>query len=229
MTMALSFFDQFMSPNFLGIPLIAVAIALPWTLYPTPSTRWLSNRLLTLQNWSINRFTQQLLLPLNQEGHKWAALLASLMIFLLSLNMLGLLPYTFTPTTQLSLNLGLAVPLWLATVIIGMRNRPTHSLGHLLPEGTPSLLIPILIVIETISLLIRPIALGVRLTANLTAGHLLIQLIATASFVLLPLMPTVAILTTILLFLLTLLEVAVAMIQAYVFVLLLSLYLQENV
>nr|URA11564.1 ATP synthase subunit 6 [Lates calcarifer] len=227
--MALSFFDQFMSPNFLGIPLIAVAIALPWTLYPTPSTRWLSNRLLTLQNWSINRFTQQLLLPLNQEGHKWAALLASLMIFLLSLNMLGLLPYTFTPTTQLSLNLGLAVPLWLATVIIGMRNRPTHSLGHLLPEGTPSLLIPILIVIETISLLIRPIALGVRLTANLTAGHLLIQLIATASFVLLPLMPTVAILTTILLFLLTLLEVAVAMIQAYVFVLLLSLYLQENV
>nr|URA11548.1 ATP synthase subunit 6 [Lates calcarifer]URA11550.1 ATP synthase subunit 6 [Lates calcarifer]URA11556.1 ATP synthase subunit 6 [Lates calcarifer]URA11558.1 ATP synthase subunit 6 [Lates calcarifer]URA11560.1 ATP synthase subunit 6 [Lates calcarifer] len=227
--MALSFFDQFMSPNFLGIPLIAVAIALPWTLYPTPSTRWLSNRLLTLQNWSINRFTQQLLLPLNQEGHKWAALLASLMIFLLSLNMLGLLPYTFTPTTQLSLNLGLAVPLWLATVIIGMRNRPTHSLGHLLPEGTPSLLIPILIVIETISLLIRPIALGVRLTANLTAGHLLIQLIATASFVLLPLMPTVAILTTVLLFLLTLLEVAVAMIQAYVFVLLLSLYLQENV
>nr|URA11552.1 ATP synthase subunit 6 [Lates calcarifer] len=227
--MALSFFDQFMSPNFLGIPLIAVAIALPWTLYPTPSTRWLSNRLLTLQNWSINRFTQQLLLPLNQEGHKWAALLASLMIFLLSLNMLGLLPYTFTPTTQLSLNLGLAVPLWLATVIIGMRNRPTHSLGHLLPEGTPSLLIPILIVIETISLLIRPIALGVRLTANLTAGHLLIQLIATASFVLLPLMPTVAVLTTVLLFLLTLLEVAVAMIQAYVFVLLLSLYLQENV
>nr|URA11554.1 ATP synthase subunit 6 [Lates calcarifer] len=227
--MALSFFDQFMSPNFLGIPLIAVAIALPWTLYPTPSTRWLSNRLLTLQNWSINRFTQQLLLPLNQEGHKWAALLASLMIFLLSLNMLGLLPYTFTPTTQLSLNLGLAVPLWLATVIIGMRNRPTHSLGHLLPEGTPSLLIPILIVIETISLLIRPIALGVRLTANLTAGHLLIQLIATASFVLLPLMPTVAVLTTVLLFLLTLLEVAVAMIQAYVFVLLLSPYLQENV
>ncbi|KAK2873264.1 hypothetical protein Q8A73_024533 [Channa argus] len=95
--------------------------------------------------------------------------------------------------------------------------------------GTPTLLIPVLIIIETISLFIRPLALGVRLTANLTAGHLLIQLIATAAFVLLPLMPTVAILTATLLFLLTLLEVAVAMIQAYVFVLLLSLYLQENV
>ncbi|OSI97818.1 ATP synthase F0 subunit A [Bradyrhizobium canariense] len=151
------------------------------------------------------------------------------MLFLITLNILGLLPYTFTPTTQLSLNMAFAAPLWLATVIIGLRNQPTHALGHLLPEGTPTLLIPVLIIIETISLFIRPLALGVRLTANLTAGHLLIQLIATAAFVLLPLIPTVAILTAVLLFLLTLLEVAVAIIQAYVFVLLLSLYLQENV
>nr|YP_010451207.1 ATP synthase F0 subunit 6 [Hippocampus algiricus]UTV00988.1 ATP synthase F0 subunit 6 [Hippocampus algiricus] len=227
--MTLSFFDQFISPMFLGIPLMALAIMIPWIVFPTPSSRWMNNRVLTLQNWFINLFTKQLLLPLNTTGHKWALIFASLMIFLISLNMLGLLPYTFTPTTQLSLNMGLAVPLWLATVIIGMRNQPTHSLGHLLPEGTPVPLIPVLIVIETISLFIRPIALGVRLTANLTAGHLLIQLIATAAFVLMPLMPTVALLTTILLFLLTLLEVAVAMIQAYVFVLLLSLYLQENV
>nr|AHM93822.1 ATPase 6 [Oxyeleotris selheimi] len=227
--MTLSFFDQFMSPSYLGIPLIALALLLPWLLFPTPSSRWLNNRLLTLQAWFVNRFTSQLFMPLNQEGHKWALALTSLMLFLISLNMLGLLPYTFTPTTQLSMNMGFAVPLWLATVLIGMRNQPTAALGHLLPEGTPTPLIPVLIIIETISLFIRPLALGVRLTANLTAGHLLIQLIATAAFVLLPLMPTVAILTTALLFLLTLLEVAVAMIQAYVFVLLLSLYLQENV
>nr|AMB62838.1 ATP synthase F0 subunit 6 [Hephaestus jenkinsi] len=227
--MTLSFFDQFMSPSLLGIPLMALALTLPWTLFPAPTPRWLHNRMLALQNWFISRFAQELLLPLSPAGHKWAMLFTSLMLYLISLNMLGLLPYTFTPTTQLSLNLGLAVPLWLATVIIGMRNQPTIALGHLLPEGTPTLLIPVLIIIETISLLIRPIALGVRLTANLTAGHLLIQLIATAAFVLLPLMPAVAILTGTLLFLLTLLEVAVAMIQAYVFVLLLSLYLQENV
>nr|AOS51639.1 ATP synthase F0 subunit 6 [Istiblennius edentulus]AOS51641.1 ATP synthase F0 subunit 6 [Istiblennius edentulus]AOS51643.1 ATP synthase F0 subunit 6 [Istiblennius edentulus]AOS51645.1 ATP synthase F0 subunit 6 [Istiblennius edentulus] len=227
--MMLNFFDQFMSPTLLGVPLILIALTIPWTLYPQPTARWLNNRLLTIQGWFINRFTQQIFLPLGAAGHKWALMLTSLMLFLITLNMLGLLPYTFTPTTQLSLNMALAVPLWLATVIVGMRNQPTHALGHMLPEGTPTLLIPILIVIETISLFIRPLALGVRLTANLTAGHLLIQLIATAAFVLLPLMPTVALLTTALLFLLTLLEVAVAMIQAYVFVLLLSLYLQENV
>nr|BAM75023.1 ATPase subunits 6 [Myctophum orientale] len=227
--MTLSMFDQFASPSLYGIPLIALALTLPWTLYPSASNRWLTNRLLTLQNWFINRFTQQLLLPLNLGGHKWAALFASLMIFLITLNLLGLLPYTFTPTTQLSLNLGLAVPLWAATVIIGMRNQPTHALGHLLPEGTPTPLIPVLIIIETISLFIRPMALGVRLTANLTAGHLLILLIAKGAFVLLSTMPAIAILTSVVLLLLTLLEVAVAMIQAYVFVLLLSLYLQENV
>nr|ATI25110.1 ATP synthase F0 subunit 6 [Erromyzon kalotaenia]ATI25123.1 ATP synthase F0 subunit 6 [Erromyzon kalotaenia] len=227
--MAMSFFDQFASPFYLGVPLIAIAIALPWVLFPSPSSRWLNNRLITTQGWLINRFTNQLMLPLNVGGHKWALMLAALMVFLITINMLGLLPYTFTPTTQLSLNMGLAVPLWLATVIIGMRNQPTVALGHLLPEGTPIPLIPVLIIIETISLFIRPLALGVRLTANLTAGHLLIQLIATAVFVLLPMMPTVAILTAAVLFLLTLLEVAVAMIQAYVFVLLLSLYLQENV
>nr|YP_009515469.1 ATP synthase F0 subunit 6 [Cheilopogon spilonotopterus]AYB71419.1 ATP synthase F0 subunit 6 [Cheilopogon spilonotopterus]WNH18206.1 ATP synthase F0 subunit 6 [Cheilopogon spilonotopterus] len=227
--MMVNFFDQFMSPVFLGIPLIALALSLPWTLFPRPSARWLHNRTLTLQSWFMNRFTQQIFLPIPTLGHRWALILMSLMIFLLTLNMLGLLPYTFTPTTQLSMNMAIATPLWLATVITGMRNQPTHALGHLLPEGTPTLLIPILIIIETISLFIRPIALGVRLTANLTAGHLLIQLIATAAFQLLPIMPAVALSTTVLLFLLTLLEVAVAMIQAYVFVLLLSLYLQENV
>nr|ABO38969.1 ATPase subunit 6 [Sciades herzbergii] len=227
--MALNLFDQFMSPTHLGIPLIAISLTLPWILVPSPTSRYLNNRLISIQSWFIKTFTQQLLTPLNPGGHKWAMILASLMIFILTLNMLGLLPYTFTPTTQLSLNMGLAVPLWLATIIIGMRNQPTAALGHLLPEGTPTPLIPVLIIIETISLFIRPLALGVRLTANLTAGHLLIQLISTATITLMPLMTTVAALTAILLVLLTLLEIAVAFIQAYVFVLLLSLYLQENV
>nr|ACV95888.1 ATP synthase subunit 6 [Macrodon mordax] len=227
--MAVSLFDQFMSPTYMGIPLLALALTLPWILFPAPSARWLNNRLLTAQGWFINRFTQQILLPLNLRGHSWALILTSLMVFLITLNILGLLPYTFTPTTQLSLNLGLAVPLWLATVLIGVRNKPTAALGHLLPEGTPTPLIPILIIIEAISLLIRPLALGVRLTANLTAGHLLMQLTSTAAFVLTPIMPPAAILTAALLLMLTLLEIAVAIIQAYVFVLLLSLYLQESI
>nr|ADZ74272.1 ATP synthase F0 subunit 6 [Karsenia koreana] len=227
--MNLSFFDQFMSPTLMGLPLIILSLTIPWLLIPNSTNQLFGNRLFFLQLWFLYDLTKQLFSPLNPKGHKWSLLLTSLMMFLLSVNLLGLFPYTFTPTTQLSMNLGLALPLWLATVLIGLRNQPTSTLGHLLPEGTPTLLIPILIMIETISLFIRPLALGVRLTANLTAGHLLIQLISTAVFVLLPLMPVVATMTAMILLLLTLLEIAVAMIQAYVFVLLLSLYLQENV
>nr|YP_009990927.1 ATP synthase F0 subunit 6 [Psilopogon haemacephalus]QNN84293.1 ATP synthase F0 subunit 6 [Psilopogon haemacephalus] len=227
--MNLSFFDQFTSPCLLGIPLILLSMLFPALLFPSPGNRWITNRLSTLQSWSIHLITKQLMSSMNKKGHKWALILTSLMILLLSINLLGLLPYTFTPTTQLSMNMALAFPLWLATLLTGLRNQPSASLGHLLPEGTPTLLIPALILIETTSLFIRPLALGVRLTANLTAGHLLIQLISTATSVLLPIMPTISILTALILFLLTILEVAVAMIQAYVFVLLLSLYLQENI
>nr|AQS27703.1 ATP6 [Campethera punctuligera]AQS27705.1 ATP6 [Campethera punctuligera] len=227
--MNLSFFDQFTSPCLLGVPLVLLSMLFPTLLLPSPGNRWITNRLSTLQSWSIDLITKQLLTPLNKNGHKWALIFTSLMILLLSINLLGLLPYTFTPTTQLSMNMALAFPLWLATLLTGLRNQPSASLGHLLPEGTPTPLIPALILIETTSLLIRPLALGVRLTANLTAGHLLIQLISTATTALLSIMPAISILTTIILLLLTILEVAVAMIQAYVFVLLLSLYLQENI
>nr|AFD94211.1 ATPase 6 [Tchagra australis] len=227
--MNLSFFDQFSSPSLLGIPLILIAMTFPALMIPSPNNRWIPSRLSTLQSWLINLVTKQLMSPLNKKGHKWALILTSLMMFLLLTNLLGLLPYTFTPTTQLSMNLALAFPLWLATLLTGLRNQPSISLGHLLPEGTPTPLIPALIMIETISLLIRPLALGVRLTANLTAGHLLIQLISTATVALLSTMPMVSMLTLLVLFLLTILEMAVAMIQAYVFVLLLSLYLQENI
>nr|QNS38443.1 ATP synthase F0 subunit 6 [Chordeiles acutipennis] len=227
--MNLSFFDQFMSPCFLGIPLILLAMLFPALLLPSPNNRWITNRLSTLQSWLLHLITKQLMIPLDKKGHKWALILTSLMILLLLINLLGLLPYTFTPTTQLSMNMALAFPLWFATLLTGLRNQPSISLGHLLPEGTPTPLIPALILIETTSLLIRPLALGVRLTANLTAGHLLIQLISTATAALLLIMPSVSILTTLVLLLLTILEVAVAMIQAYVFVLLLSLYLQENI
>nr|AVP25689.1 ATP synthase subunit 6 [Xenorhina sp. TNHC-GDC 31177] len=224
--MTMNLFNQFNSPSIMQIPLIFIAILMPWIMFSSPSNRWLSNRLISLQSSFLKTFVKQTFTPINIAGHNWTFLLTSTMIFILGANMLGLLPYTFTPTTQLSMNLGIAVPLWLATIIIGLRNQITKSLGHILPEGTPTPLIPVLIIIETISILIRPLALGVRLTANLTAGHLLIQLISMATVT--TTHPIIMLLTFSSLILLTILEIAVAMIQAYVFVLLLSLYLQEN-
>nr|BCO16573.1 ATPase subunit 6 [Haemodracon trachyrhinus] len=225
--MTMNLFDQFASPKILYIPLILMAMLLPAILLPKQD-RLLPNRLTTLYLQAITTCTKHLMTPMNKTGHCWALPLLTILYFILMSNLLGLLPYTFTPTTQLSLNMALAFPLWLITILIGLRNQPTTTLAHLLPMSTPTLLIPILIVIETISLLIRPLALAVRLTANLTAGHLLLTLISTATMTLLPTMPLTSFTTALLLTLLTGLELAVAMIQAYVFVLLLSLYLQEN-
>nr|UBD07373.1 ATP synthase F0 subunit 6 [Synapturanus sp. MZUSP 159223] len=225
--MTLNLFDQFSSPSLMAIPLIYIAMLAPWLLFPTPSNRWLQNRLLTSQKWLIKRFLKEILPPINTHAHKWAFPLTSLLLLLTGMNLLGLLPYTFTPTTQLSMNLAIAFPMWLATIIIGMMNQPSLSLAHLLPEGTPTPLILPLIIIETISLLIRPLTLAVRLTANMTAGHLLIQLASLASLALIS-SPLTSPLMLSALLLLTILEIAVAIIQAYVFVLLLGLYLQEN-
>nr|YP_010937970.1 ATP synthase F0 subunit 6 [Pegasus sinensis]WKY95825.1 ATP synthase F0 subunit 6 [Pegasus sinensis] len=225
--MTVNLFEQFSSPSLLGIPLIVLAFLAPASLFPSLPNRWIQGRLIALQSWSINQFTQQLLTPLNMAGHKWALMFACLGAYLVTLNLLGLLPFTFTPTTQLSVSLGIALPLWLSTVIIGMRNQPTHALAHFLPEGTPPALVPILIIIETISLFIRPLALGVRMTANLTAGHLLMNLVASGAFFIFPHSMLAGATISIFLLMLSGLEVAVAMIQAYVFVLLLSLYLQE--
>nr|WDD39350.1 ATP synthase F0 subunit 6 [Oreolalax omeimontis] len=227
--MSLNLFDQFASPKFMGIPLFSVAVLMPTLLLTRPSPRLTSDRLFTAQTWLFINLTKQLFSEVKLIGYKWALLFVSLLVYILSMNLLGLLPHTFTPTTQLSVNMSFAIPFWLATVILGMRNQPTKSMAHLLPEGTPTLLIPTLIMIETISLFIRPLALGVRLTANLTAGHLLIQLIASAAFALASMTLSISIITALILFMLTMLEIAVAVIQAYVFVLLLSLYLQENI
>nr|WNV65798.1 ATP synthase F0 subunit 6 [Boulenophrys boettgeri] len=226
--MSLSLFDQFSTPVMLGLPLIVIAMLVPSFFLLPLSHRWLCNLMVLLQAYSLANGTKQIFTPINEGGHKWALILMTLITYLLTLNLLGLLPYTFTPTTQLSMNMAFAVPLWLATVILGLRNQPSASLAHFLPIGTPALLIPVMILIESISLIIRPLALGVRLTANLTAGHLLIQLVSMAALALITTSLTTTVLITSLLYLLTLLEVAVAMIQAYVFVLLISLYLQEN-
>nr|AVY52075.1 ATP synthase F0 subunit 6 [Oreolalax rhodostigmatus] len=227
--MNLNLFDQFASPMFMGIPLLVVALIIPTLMLSRSSTQMINGRLFTAMSWLLINLIKQLFSQIKHSGHKWALLFTSLIVYLLSMNLLGLLPHTFTPTTQLSMNMSFAVPFWLATVILGLRKQPTKSMAHLLPEGTPPLLIPPLIMIETISLFIRPLALGVRLTANLTAGHLLIQLIASAAFTLFSMAPLMSIITTSVLLLLTTLEIAVAMIQAYVFVLLLTLYLQENI
>lgn len=220
-------FTSFIAPTLLSLPAVVPIILFPTLLFPT-SKHLVNNRLVTIQQNLTQLALKQIIIIHNTKGQTWSLILISLIIFITTTNLLGLLPHSFTPTAQLSMNLAMAIPLWAGTVITGLRFKTKNSLAHFLPQGTPTLLIPILVIIETISLFIQPVALAVRLTANITAGHLLIHLIGSAVLTLSTINFLATSLTFVLLLLLTILEIAVALIQAYVFTLLVSLYLHDN-
>nr|YP_009550267.1 ATP synthase F0 subunit 6 [Nycticebus coucang insularis]QAA10666.1 ATP synthase F0 subunit 6 [Nycticebus coucang insularis] len=220
-------FASFITPTMAGLPIVIFIVMFPYIMISAP-TRLINNRMTSMQQWLIQLILKQLMVTHNTKGRTWSLMLISLIIFIGSTNLLGLLPHTFTPTTQLSMNLAMAIPLWAATVITGFRHKTKASLAHFLPQGTPPLLIPMLVLIETISLLIQPMALAVRLTANITAGHLLMHLIGGATLAISSISSVAASITFIILILLSILEFAVALIQAYVFTLLVSLYLHDN-
>nr|NP_073278.1 ATP synthase F0 subunit 6 [Myxine glutinosa]O63912.1 RecName: Full=ATP synthase subunit a; AltName: Full=F-ATPase protein 6 [Myxine glutinosa]QNH82460.1 ATP synthase F0 subunit 6 [Myxine glutinosa]CAA75479.1 ATPase 6 [Myxine glutinosa]CAC20654.1 ATPase subunit 6 [Myxine glutinosa] len=226
--MMMSLFNTFESPYFLGFPLmIFIAILISLTMFIPDNNLLIKNQSSMLASTFLKTMTKEIFSPIKKSGHSWALLLMTTLMFIFLNNITGLLPYTFTVTSQLSLNMAMAIPLWLGTIIMGATSQPSHSLAHLLPEGTPMTLAPFLIVIESISIIIRPLALGVRLTANITAGHLLIHLVSLALINLTKSLPLLF-LTFSVFILLLILELAVSFIQAYVFVMLVSLYLEEN-
>jgi len=148
-----------------------------------------------------------------------------LFLLLVFNNFLGLFPFIFTGTSHIVINFSLSLPLWFAFILLGWVNYTNSIFAHLVPQGTPSALISFIVVIETVSNTIRPGTLAVRLSANMIAGHLLLTLLGnqTAAASSLPLL--VLLITQIALLVL---ESAVAIIQAYVFIVLTSLYLRES-
>nr|YP_010491830.1 ATP synthase F0 subunit 6 [Dinothenarus chrysocomus]UWM92616.1 ATP synthase F0 subunit 6 [Dinothenarus chrysocomus] len=148
----------------------------------------------------------------------------SLFSFIMFNNLLGLFPYIFTSTSHLILTLGLALPLWMSFMIYGWTNNTMHMFAHLVPQGTPPVLMPFMVCIETISNIIRPGTLAVRLAANMIAGHLLMTLLGNTGPSMSMIMINILILIQLLLLIL---ESAVAIIQSYVFAILSTLYSSE--
>jgi len=148
----------------------------------------------------------------------------SLFTLILFNNFLGLFPYIFTSTSHITLTLTLALPLWLSFIFYGWINNSKHMFAHLVPQGTPSVLMPFIVLIETIRNIIRPGTLAVRLSANIIAGHLLLTLLGNTGNSISSFIISILILTQLLLLSL---ESAVAIIQSYVFTILRTLYSRE--
>nr|YP_010309760.1 ATP synthase F0 subunit 6 [Lagorina sericea]UMR54877.1 ATP synthase F0 subunit 6 [Lagorina sericea] len=162
------------------------------------------------------------LLGPNSKGS--TLMFVSLFAFILINNFLGLFPYIFTSTSHMVLTLGLALPLWLTFMLFGWINHTIHMFAHLVPQGTPPILMPFMVCIETISNVIRPGTLAIRLSANMIAGHLLMTLLGNTGPTLSIMMINILIIIQLLLLLL---ESAVSIIQSYVFAVLSTLYSSE--
>ncbi len=162
---------------------------------------------------------------IGDKGRKFFPLIFTLFTFLLFGNMLGMLPYSFTFTSHIIVTFVLAMFVFLLVTLLGIFIHGFKFFGLFVPKGVPMIMLPLMIPIEIISYLSRPISLSVRLFANMMAGHTMLKIFAgfivpLGIFGIAPLMVDVA---------LTALEVLIAFLQAYVFTILTCLYLNESI
>nr|AGO28069.1 ATP synthase F0 subunit 6 [Opistoplatys sp. HL-2013] len=220
MTNLFSTFDPstsiYFSMNWMSIMIIL--LMMPFMFWIIPS------RYMILLYNTYNKLYQEFNMLLPKKSWGFPLIFISIFTFILFNNLMGLLPYIFTSSSHLMFTLTLSLPLWLTLMFFGWINQTQHMLAHLIPEGSPNLLTPFMACIETISNMIRPGSLAVRLAANMIAGHLLMCLLGnnmlTISNIMIPLIMMIQM--SLMMF-----EMAVAIIQAYVFSVLSTLYTSE--
>nr|WRO45277.1 ATP synthase F0 subunit 6 [Otomantis scutigera] len=223
MTNLFSVFDP--SSNILNLSINWLSTFIGILLVPT-SLWMIPSRSIILWNLIIKKLHEEFKLLIGKKKINKGSTFIFISIFSIILynNFMGLFPYIFTSTSHMVMTLSLALPMWLSFMFFGWINNTNYMFAHLVPQGTPGMLMPFMVCIETISNIIRPGTLAIRLAANMIAGHLLMTLLGnTGSTMMLSLLP-VLIFTQILL--LTL-ESAVAIIQSYVFAVLSTLYSSE--
>ena len=209
-----------------GVAMLAATIAI--TLFMTLSMR---GRALVPGRWqSLAGLTYEFIGNMvrdnvGKEGRPYFPFVLSLFMFILFGNLLGLLPYSFTFTSHIIVTFAMALMVFLGVTVIGIIRHGFHFFSFFMPKGVPAVMLPLMIPIEVVSYLSRPVSLSIRLFANMMAGHTMMKVFAGFVFSLglfgfAPLAVDVA---------LTAFEVMVAFLQAYVFTVLTCLYLNDTI
>jgi ATP synthase subunit 6 len=214
------------------------------TLFPSNSIFLMINTLiiLTIQSsfWVINTRSSTFKSPIKDtiftqltrtSGIQLKGLstpLSAIFFLLIIVNLIGLIPYTFRTSRHLIFTLTLGLPIWIRLIISRFSHNPKKSTAHFLPDGAPDWLNPFLVLIETTRVIVRPLTLSFRLAANISAGHIVLRLIGIycASAWFSSLARTILLTLTAVGYILF--EVAICLIQAYIFCLLLSLYSDDH-
>nr|UOX27623.1 ATP synthase F0 subunit 6 [Nippolachnus piri] len=202
-----------MNTNFNWISTILTLILMPNFMWITP------NRIKILMTKTFNMLNNEMLMLHKKNNIKSPSFMfISLFIFIFLNNFMSLFPYIFSSSSHMVFSLTMAIPFWLFFILSSIYNQPKNMIAHLIPLNTPMMLAPLMTIIETMSIFIRPLSLSIRLTANMIAGHLLMTLLNFNSFMILIL--------TMQMFMM-MFEMSVAIIQSYVFSILSSLYSSE--
>lgn len=205
---------------------VAVALVIGLLVRAGSSRQLVPTRLQSLAEILVEFIRGMIRETMGQEGMRFFPLISSLFFFILFCNLLGLIPGSFTVTSQLVVTGVFAVGVYTLSVVVGFRLHGIRFLGILVPPGTPGWLIPLMIPIELISHLARPLSLSVRLFANMTAGHVILSVLfglTIAGGLLIGWLPfafTVALYA---------LELGIAFIQAYIFTILTCVYLGDAI
>nr|YP_010878938.1 ATP synthase F0 subunit 6 [Batracomorphus cornutus]WHE42590.1 ATP synthase F0 subunit 6 [Batracomorphus cornutus] len=195
------------------------------------SMNWISTLLFLLilpkKFWKKNNTQETILnylfkfmnseMKMNTKYKSIKILLISMMILILINNLMGLLPYVFTSSSHMVFSLSLSIPMWISYMMFGWKKNTKLMLTNMLPKNTPKMIMPLMILIELTSNLIRPYSLAIRLSANMIAGHLLFSLLGEKNMLMFMI---------VMLFMMVF-ELAVSMIQSYVFMTLMTLYSSE--
>nr|YP_010983066.1 ATP synthase F0 subunit 6 [Rhipicephalus pumilio]WOH23050.1 ATP synthase F0 subunit 6 [Rhipicephalus pumilio] len=215
-----SIFDPSTSSNF-NLNWLSLFI---WMMI-LPFSFWASSSLFLI-SWKslLKKFFQEISNNIKLSKMKNCLIISSIFIFILLSNVLGLFPYVFTSSSHLIFTMFFAFPFWLTFILFSLVNKFNMMMAHLVPMGAPMALSFFMVIIETVSNVIRPITLSVRLTANMISGHLLIHLLSSISMY----SNLLFILSIPFMTVLLILETAVAFIQGFVFVILISLYINES-
>nr|UZG91511.1 ATP synthase subunit 6 [Dermacentor reticulatus] len=200
-------------------------LALILWIFMWPYSYWMSSSLFSI-SWKnlLKNFFQEIENNLKPFKLKNCIIITMLFLFILMSNMIGLIPYIFTSSSHLVFTMFFAFPIWISLIVFLILNKINMMMAHLVPLGSPILLSFFMVLIETVSNLIRPITLSVRLMANMISGHLLIHLLSSISMF----GKMFLVMSIPMMMVLLMLETAVAFIQSFVFAILISLYINES-
>jgi ATP synthase subunit 6 len=163
------------------------------------------------------------------KGYRYFPIVFTLFIFLLIANLIGMTLYSFTVTSHVTVAFTLSFAFFIGVVIIGVVTQKVGFLNTFVPSGAPGYLLPFLVIIEIISYFSRPFSLGIRLFANMMSGHTLLAILANFTFVISQKNILIAVLPFILIVAIIGLEAMIAALQAYVFTVLICIYLNDSI